>query len=115
MSGKNQPENPLSPQACKALLELPVSEAERIQLVYEAGRKAGIAEQHALLKQSPVGVRRMKTPPPSGPIPGERIAERMMAICRCKGQYDCECVSVHNEARSQLWYEHNTGEPAPTR
>jgi hypothetical protein len=114
MSGKTQPENSLSPEACKAFLELPVSDAERIQLVYEAGRKACIAEQHVLLKQSPVGVRRMKTPPSSGPISGERIAERMMAICRCKGQYDCDCTSIQNEARAQLWYEHNTGEPDPS-
>jgi hypothetical protein len=114
MSGHTPPETSLSPEACKTFLDLPVSDVERIQLVYEAGRKARIAERHVLPKDPTVCVRRMKAPPSSGPISGERIAQRMMAICRCKGQYDCDCTSVQNEARAQLWYEHNTGKPDPT-
>lgn len=51
---------------------------------------------------------KMRTPPNSGAIKGEKIKERMMQICGCKGQHDCDCVSVENRARSELWYEHNT-------
>ena len=29
-------------------------------------------------------------------------------ICGCEGQYNCDCVSVKNQAARQLWYEHNT-------
>jgi hypothetical protein len=118
MSGQNQPESSLSPEACKTFLDMCVSDVERIQLVYEAGRKAGAAQQQALPKEPVICVRRMKTPPSSGPISGERIAARMLTICGCKGQYDCDCASIQNEARSQLWYEHNTGReqvPPPER
>ncbi|KVP16981.1 hypothetical protein WJ84_01530 [Burkholderia ubonensis] len=31
----------------------------------------------------------------------------MMAICGCKGVYDCDCVTVENQARRELWTEHN--------
>jgi hypothetical protein len=50
---------------------------------------------------------RMQTPPDEGPIKGTAIAERMIQICGCKGRRDCDCVSVKNQARRELWTEHN--------
>ena len=58
-------------------------------------------------------IRRMKTPADDGPIKGEAIAQRMMRICGCKGKFDCDCVSVENQARSELWYERNASAPTP--
>lgn len=55
-----------------------------------------------------VVVRRMKAPAAEGPFTGEQIAERVMRICGCRGRYDCNCVSVINQARIELWTEHNT-------
>ena len=55
----------------------------------------------------------MKTPADDGPIKGEAIAQRMMRICGCKGKFDCDCVSVENQARSELWYERNASAPSP--
>lgn len=51
--------------------------------------------------------REIKTPPDDGPISGISIVERALAICGCKGKYDCDCVSVMNQARRELWTEHN--------
>ena len=66
---------------------------------------------HALLETPPAQpvavVRLMKTPVDDGPIAGERIAQRAMQICGCEGKFDCNCVSVLNQARCQLWAEHN--------
>ncbi len=59
-------------------------------------------------KPAEVVVRRMKAPPAEGPFTGEQIAQRVMRICGCQGRYDCNCVSVINQARIELWTEHNT-------
>ena len=56
---------------------------------------------------NPVVVRRIKTRKDDGPISGASITERMVQICGCQGQYDCDCVSVENQARRELWTEHN--------
>ncbi|WP_434716158.1 hypothetical protein [Paraburkholderia sp. A3RO-2L] len=42
-----------------------------------------------------------------GPIAGHAITERMMAICGCKGAFACQCVTVENQARRELWAEYN--------
>lgn len=57
---------------------------------------------------APVTLRRMKAPADEGPFTGEALAQRMMQICGCKGQYDCDCVSARNLARIAMWTEHNT-------
>lgn len=65
--------------------------------------------QSALYQTRPRGfeVRRMGVPADSGPIKGGAIADRMMAMCGCKGQYACSCPSVQNPATAELWGEHN--------
>lgn len=72
-------------------------------------RVLGMYLQSALYKAEPkvVEVRRMATPPDSGVIRGADIAARMIQICGCKGQRDCDCVSVRNQAIRELWSEHN--------
>jgi len=52
-------------------------------------------------------IHRMKTPADSGPITGEAIKAKMMEICGCAGQHDCNCVTVYNQATQCLWTEHN--------
>jgi hypothetical protein len=42
-----------------------------------------------------------------GPISGQAITNRMMTICGCKGAFACDCVTVENQARRELWTEHN--------
>ena len=41
------------------------------------------------------------------PYTMEELARRVDEICGCAGKYDCQCISVFNRARSELWYEHN--------
>ena len=55
----------------------------------------------------PVVVRRIKTRQDEGPISGVAITNRMVQICGCQGQYDCDCVSVERQACRELWNEHN--------
>lgn len=43
-----------------------------------------------------------------GPISGQAVTDRMVQICGCNGRYDCDCVSCENQARIELWTEHNT-------
>jgi hypothetical protein len=52
-------------------------------------------------------VRRMKPQPACEAYSSEELAQRMMQICGCKGQWDCDCISVQNKARSELWGEYN--------
>lgn len=52
-------------------------------------------------------VRRMKPQPACEAYSSEELAQRMMQICGCKGQWDCDCVTVGNQARSELWGEYN--------
>lgn len=54
-----------------------------------------------------ITIRRMRARRDDGPISGEAVAQRMMSICGCKGQHDCSCVSLENQARVELWTEHN--------
>ncbi len=54
-----------------------------------------------------IKIRRMRRRQDDGPISGEAIAELMGQICGCEGAYDCDCVSVENQARQQLWAQHN--------
>ena len=50
---------------------------------------------------------------PRGPArwpPGMSIAEidaLINATCGCKGNYDCDCVSVFNKAKIEAWTKHN--------
>ncbi len=70
---------------------------------------AVIASRAAEGLQAPASatVVRMRIRPDDGPIPGARITQRMKDICGCKGVYDCDCVSVQNQATRELWSEHN--------
>lgn len=52
-------------------------------------------------------VRRIARRADDGPISGEAVTDRMMAICGCKGVHNCNCVTVENQARRELWTEHN--------
>jgi hypothetical protein len=52
-------------------------------------------------------VRRMKPQPACEAYSSEELAQRMMQICGCKGQWDCDCVTVRNKASSELWGEYN--------
>lgn len=61
----------------------------------------------ALTPAKPPAGRCMKTPADFGDIKGETLAQRMMSICGCTGQYDCDCVSVRNQALSELSGELN--------
>ena len=45
-----------------------------------------------------------------GPFSANTIRNKMMEICGCVGQYDCDCVSVKNKAIGMLYYKHNSGE-----
>lgn len=51
--------------------------------------------------------RTMKNPESRGPFSGAQIAERMMSICGCSGKYDCDCVSINNQAVQELYSEYN--------
>lgn len=70
-------------------------------------RALGWYLQGSLYQAPAATVRCMKAPPDSGPISGEAIAQRMMSICGCKGQRDCDCVSFKNQATRELHGEHN--------
>lgn len=52
-------------------------------------------------------VRRMKTQQATDAYSSEQLAQRMMQICGCKGQWDCDCVTIRNQASSELWGEYN--------
>ena len=39
----------------------------------------------------------------------DQVRDEMMKICKCKGQYDCDCVSVRNIAMQNLYYRLNSG------
>jgi len=45
--------------------------------------------------------------PDCGPISGADVTTRMVAICGCAGMHACQCVSIENQARRELWTEHN--------
>lgn len=61
-----------------------------------------------MAKPTEVVIRKMKTPEGCRAFTGEQLADRMMQICGCKGRHDCDCVSVQNQARVELWTEFNT-------
>lgn len=71
-------------------------------------RALGWYLQGALYTPTKEPQRKLKAPPDDGPIKGEAVAQRMMAICGCTGQYDCDCVAVKSQATGELWCEHNT-------
>lgn len=48
-----------------------------------------------------------------GPFSENTVRNKMMEICGCVGQYDCDCVSVKNKAIGQLYYKHNSGQEPP--
>lgn len=52
-------------------------------------------------------VRRMKMHEPTEAYSSEQLAQRMMQICGCHGQHGCDCVTVRNQASTELWTEHN--------
>jgi hypothetical protein len=106
----------LSDEASAALEQLAPELQSALSVVLSAAQTS--AKQHEKLgapQAMPLLVRRLKTRPDEGPISGEAITNRMMAICGCKGQYDCDCVSVQNLARMELWYLHNAGHEDPDR
>lgn len=41
------------------------------------------------------------------PFTMEQLEERADKVCGCNGRYDCDCVSVFNQASRELWTEHN--------
>lgn len=79
----------------------------------DAMRALGVYLQSAMYKaeskveSTVVELRRMATPPDDGSIRGADLAKRMMQICGCKGQHDCDCVSVRNQAIRELSSEQN--------
>ena len=78
---------------------------DHIYAAMQSGWMGHAALSHAAVRVE--DVKRMKIPADDGPIKGEAIAQRMTKICGCKGQYDCNCVSVKNMALRELWGEHN--------
>ena len=82
-------------------------------------QEAEIARLQAILaKQAPVPVQ--TTPKrvisddwiyPNSPFTMATFEARVNRICGCHGEKKCNCVSVFNQASSDLWYEHNSGEP----
>lgn len=42
------------------------------------------------------------------PFSQAELDARIDAICGCEGKYDCDCVSVSNQAKIELWTEYNT-------
>lgn len=81
----------------------------------ELSLKLRLAKGARANQPATVFIRRLKRRADDGPISGEAITNRMMEICGCKGQYDCDCVSVENLARQELWYRHNAGHEDPDR
>lgn len=45
---------------------------------------------------------------PAEPFTQAELDKRMDEICGCNGRHDCECVTVFNQAKSELWGEYNT-------
>lgn len=41
------------------------------------------------------------------PYTMEEFQARVDKICGCSGRHDCDCVSVFNQARVELWTEGN--------
>lgn len=56
---------------------------------------------------------RIRKPFPRSPLPSPEpftqaeLDKRMDQICGCRGQHDCQCVTVFNQAYSELWGEYN--------
>lgn len=67
-------------------------------------RQARAERPHTFL----VTPRLIKRRADDGPISGQAVTDRMVQICGCNGRYDCDCVSCENQARIELWTEHNT-------
>ena len=40
-------------------------------------------------------------------VTSEILEARIDEICGCGGKHDCDCVSVFNQAKRELWGEHN--------
>lgn len=94
-----------TPEVATLLQQLPADVQNALQTL-TAAVDASLTVT-AALPVAPVVMRQLKTRTTSGPIDGEAVACRMMAICGCQGTYDCDCVSVENQARQELWGEHN--------
>lgn len=71
-------------------------------------RALGVYIQSGLYKSPKPEQRCMKAPADCGPVKGEAIAQRMMSICGCVGQFDCNCVTVYNQAARELYGEFNS-------
>lgn len=75
-----------------------------------------VAEAAARAKESGARRRQPLDPGPQGwrlppNVASADLEARIDLICGCNGKYDCDCVSVFNQASRELWTEHNTGEP----
>jgi hypothetical protein len=70
-------------------------------------RALGVYIQSALYKSPKPEQRCMRAPADRDNLKGEAIAQRMMSICGCVGQYDCDCVTVYNQAVGELSGEFN--------
>ena len=64
-------------------------------------------EAHAMAGLAAPVPQRIAIRSADGPISGEAVTTRMVAICGCKGAYACDCVSIENQARRELWTERN--------
>ncbi len=93
----------MAPAAAPAVNATPaVSQAVNPVLAVIASRAA-----EGLQAVPSAQVVRMRLRPDDGPIKGASITQRMKDICGCKGVYNCDCISVQNQATRELWSEHN--------
>jgi hypothetical protein len=91
-----------------------------------AGQDAAGGEVHVFLKKGEILAEqgekltscsgacvRIRKPFPRSPSPTPEpftqaeLDKRMDQICGCRGQLDCQCVTVFNQAYSELWGEYN--------
>lgn len=73
----------------------------------DAMRALGFYLQGVVTNPGPNSPQGMRTPPDDGPIKGTAIAAKMASICGCQGKFNCDCVSIRNQARRELWTERN--------
>lgn len=72
---------------------------------FEAAILAYLSHMEAKRKPAEEVARRRRLQPVhrGQPFTREELESRMDSICRCRGQYDCDCVTVVNQARAELY------------